>query len=179
MAKTKKGKHRSLVQILALLITVVIVVVAIYLAQTWWNNRPDPAPQDLRVTATVGDQSLELAPYMACEPGTPCEEGEVPRIKVGADEELKLTLPEAVYDHDWTLLTIYDDPAYNDQKNYGGHERESVTIPGSVAPAEDGAERPRLMVVEVNSALIGQDAEGNDAPFSTVWSVGNEDIPLS
>ncbi|WPF66734.1 MULTISPECIES: DUF2771 domain-containing protein [unclassified Corynebacterium] len=177
MATRKKGKHRSLVQILALLITVVIVIVALYLFQTWWNDRPDPEPQDIQLTATVGEEKKDLSPYMVCEVGATCEGGEVPTMAVGENDELVLDLPEPVYDHHWSLLTIYDDPAYNDETIYEGHQQKSVTVPGSVDPAEEGAPRPRLMVVEVNSALIGTDDQGEPTPFSTVWSVGNSEVP--
>ncbi|MCH6197716.1 DUF2771 domain-containing protein [Corynebacterium mastitidis] len=179
MAASKKGKHRSLVQILALLTTVVIVIAVVYLAQTWWNNRPDPAPKDLRLTATAGERSEEIAPYMVCEVNTDCAEGEVPTLPIGEDDALTLDLPEPIYDHDWTLLTIYDDPAYNDTRNFGGNEQESVTIPGSLDPTEEGAPRPRLMVVEVNTALIDRDAEGNETPVAAVWSVGNSEVPTT
>ncbi|MBC3186429.1 DUF2771 domain-containing protein [Corynebacterium sp. zg-331] len=179
MAPRKKGAHRPLTQILALIITVVIVIVVLYLFQTWWSDRPDPAPQDIRLKATVGEHSMDLSPYLVCEVGTTCEGGEAPMIPVGEHDDLILDLPEPVYDHHWSLLTIYDDPAYNDEKIYEGHQQRSVTVPGSLDPAEEGAPRPRLMVVEVNSALIGEDEQGDPTPMSTVWSLGNEEVPRS
>ena len=32
----------------------------------------------MKIKASVGDQSLEVAPYMVCEIGTDCPEGETP-----------------------------------------------------------------------------------------------------
>src|SRR5690625_6955843 len=77
MATRKQARKQTLVQVLALLIAVVVIVVAVVLFQSWSNNRPGAHPKDIRVTATVGDESIEVAPYLVCEPGTECPEGEV------------------------------------------------------------------------------------------------------
>src|SRR5688500_19241139 len=76
MATRKQARKQTLVQVLALLIAVVVIVVAVVLFQSWSNNRPGAHPKDIRVTATVGDESIEVAPYLVCEPGTECPEGE-------------------------------------------------------------------------------------------------------
>ncbi|MCS5480477.1 DUF2771 domain-containing protein [Corynebacterium sp. YIM 101645] len=171
MSTPKKARQRSLLQFLALLIAVVIIIVAAVLAQNWWNNRPGPAPQDITVTARVGDSSLEVSPYLVCEPGLECPEGEVPNLAVGPDDTLVLEIPEPIHDHDWQLLMIYDDPAVNDQQLHGPYDTEQVEIPGSVDPVNAGDPRPRLMVVEISSAQIGPDAEGQETPYATVWSL--------
>ena len=171
MSTPKKARQRSLLQFLALLIAVVIIIVAAVLAQSWWNNRPGPEPGDVTVTARVGDASLEVSPYLVCEPGLECPEGEVPNLPVGPDDTLVLEIPEAIHDHDWQLLMIYDDPAANDQQLHGAYDAESVDIPGSVDPLSEGGERPRLMVVEISSAMIGLDAAGEETPYATVWSL--------
>lgn len=171
MSTPKKARQRSLLQFLALLIAVVIIVVAAVLAQNWWNNRPGPDPRDLTVTARVGDTSIEVSPYLVCEPGLECPEGEVPNLPVGPDDTLVLEIPEPIHDHDWQLLMIYDDPAVNDQQLHGPYDAERVEIPGSVDPLNEGDPRPRLMVVEISSAQIGLDADGEETPYATVWSL--------
>ncbi|WP_439647639.1 DUF2771 domain-containing protein [Corynebacterium hylobatis] len=150
---------------------VVIIILAAVLAQNWWNNRPGPAPQDITVTARVGDASIEVSPYLVCEPGLECPEGEVPNLPVGPDDTLVLEIPEAIHDHDWQLLMIYDDPAANDQQLHGPYDAEQVEMPGSVDPLIEGDPRPRLMVVEISSAQIGLDADGEETPYATVWSL--------
>lgn len=171
MATPKKARKKSLLQFLALVIAVVIIIVAAVVAQGWWNNRPGPEPRDVTVTARVGETSLEVSPYLVCEPGLECPEGEVPNLPVGPDDTLVLEIPEAIHDHDWQLLMIYDDPAANDQQLHGGYDAERVEIPGSVDPLEEGDQRPRLMVVEISSAMIGLDADGEETPYATVWSL--------
>lgn len=171
MATPKKARQRSLLQFLALLIAVVIIIVAAVLAQNWWNNRPGPDPRDITVTARVGDTSIDVPPYLVCEPGLECPEGEVPNLPVGPDDTLVLEIPEPIHDHDWQLLMIYDDPAVNDQQLHGPYDTEQVEIPGSTDPLNEGDPRPRLMVVEISSAQIGLDADGEETPYATVWSL--------
>lgn len=171
MSTPRKARQRSLLQFLTLLIAVVIIILAAVLAQNWWNNRLGPAPQDITVTARLDDASIEVSPYLVCEPGLECPEGEVPNLPVDPDDTLLLEIPEAIHDHDWQLLMIYDDPAVNEQQLHGAYDTEQVEIPGSVDPLTEGDPRPRLMVVEISSAQVGLDADGEETPYATVWSL--------
>ena len=171
MATRRQARQKSLLQILALVIAVVIVVVAAVLVQNWWNDRPGPDPREVALTGSVGGESVKVSPYLVCEPGQECPEGEVPNLPVGADDTLALELPESVADHDWQLLMIYDDPAANDQRLHGPNDTDRVEIPGSVDPVGDSTERPRLQVVEVSSVMIGDNDAGEETPFATVWSL--------
>lgn len=172
MVSPKKAKKKTLLGVLALIIAVVIVVVASVLVQNWWNSRPGPDPKDVSITATVGDRSIEVPPYMVCTPGSECPEGEVPAIELGPDETLTLDIPEAIHRNDWSALLIYDDPAANDQQLHAGYDADSLEIPGSVDPVtEDSEERPQLVVVEISNAMIDTDENGEEIPVSVVWSI--------
>lgn len=172
MATVKQARKKSLLQFLALIIAVAVIVVAVVLFQKWRNDRPGPEPQDVTITATVGSDTLDVAPYSVCEPGTDCKEGEVPNLTVGPDDTLKLEIPEAISNHEWSVLSIYDDPAANDSTAHGANETTSLEIPGSVPPIEASTgERPQLKVVEVSTLMIGRDANGEETPMHTVWSL--------
>ena len=108
-----------------------------------------------------------------CEPGTECPEGEVPNLYVGENDTLKLDIPDDISRYQWQVLSIYDDPAANDETRHGAGETEAVEIPGSVDPIEasDSQDRPKLIVVEVSAVLIGADDNGDEAPYSSVWSL--------
>ncbi|OFP86985.1 DUF2771 domain-containing protein [Corynebacterium sp. HMSC059E07] len=172
MATVKQARKKSLLQFLALIIAVAVIVVAVVLFQKWRNDRPGPEPQDVTITATVDSDTLDVAPYSVCEPGTDCKEGEVPNLTVGPDDTLKLEIPEAISNHEWSVLSIYDDPAANDSTSHGANETTSLDIPGSVPPIEASTgERPKLMVVEISTLMIGHDANGEETPMQTVWSL--------
>ncbi|QPK79754.1 DUF2771 domain-containing protein [Corynebacterium lizhenjunii] len=172
MATRKEAQRKSLLQLLALVIAVVVIIVGAVLVQNWLNSRPGKDPAEVSITAQVGDESLEVFPYLSCEPGTQCPEGTVPHLEVGADQTLVLELPEDIARHQWKLLTIYDDPAANDEQLHGAGETTRVEIPGSVAAIEASSGKPaRLAVVEVSTVLIGTDADGEETPKATVWSL--------
>ena len=86
---------------------------------------------------------------------------------------MKLDIPDALSRYQWQVLSIYDDPAANDETRHGAGETEAVEIPGSVDPIEasDSQDRPKLIVVEVSAVLIGADDNGDEAPYSSVWSL--------
>ncbi|MBZ8176336.1 DUF2771 family protein [Corynebacterium poyangense] len=171
MARSRQAKKKSLIQVLALVVAAVIVIVAVIVAQNWWNNRPDPEPRDVSINATVGDRSIEISPYQICEAGVPCPEGDIPSLEVGPDEELTLEIPRAIYNHDWSVVTIYDNPAANDQSNHGPYDTTSLALQGSKDPLEKGGERPRLVVVEITSMMIGHNDQGEETVYQTVWSL--------
>lgn len=161
---SRTQRKKQLLQILGLLLAVTLMVVGSIVFQNWWSKRSEREPQDVTVTVQSGDTTLELQPYSICEPGSQCQEGEVPSIEVDADAELNLTIPDEVSDHDWSLLKIYNDPSQNDQTFYGAHEATQAT-----APARSG--KADLVVVEVSSVLISHDANGEESPVTVTWSV--------
>lgn len=172
---SRKTKRKNLIQILSLTIAVVLVVIVSVVFQQWWNNRPEPLPQDISIKASAPAGEVDVFPFSMCEPGVECEENEVPILEVGTDEELHLSIPEEIHDHDWYLLTIYDDPAANDEFYHTSFDATEATVPGSVDPTEEGGERPRLVVVEISSVMIGEDAEGNETPYTVTWSLSTMD----
>ncbi|QNE89149.1 DUF2771 domain-containing protein [Corynebacterium incognita] len=174
MATRKEAKKKALLQVLALVTAVVIIVVGVLLFQNWWNSRPGPEPKDVAVTFTVGDKEVTTTPYMACEPGKDCAEADIPTLKVGADETLKVEVPEDVSNHDWQVLRIYDKVEANDETLHGPHETSTVDVPGSVTVGEK-KEKAALQVVEVHSVMIGTDANGEETPFTTVWAISTQE----
>lgn len=169
----KEAKRKNLLQVLALIVVAAVVIAVVVIVQSWLSARPDPQPHESTIEASVGDDSREVLPYLIAEPGTEGEAGDIATFEVGPDDTVEITVPSHVYDHDWSVVSIYDDPAVNDQTLYGPNERDQVSIPGSVDPVEEGDERPRLMVVEVQSVLIGTEGE-EETPYSVVWSIATE-----
>lgn len=167
-------RKKSLLQFVVLIVAVVLVVLASVAFQRWWNNRPDPDPQEVTITATVGGKSTAVEPYLVCEIGETCPESpDVVTVKTEADsgaDHITLKLPKNVFDHDWSLVSIYDDPARNQQRNFAAYESTSVDVPLTVA-AEEGGDSASLVVVEISSALIGQNGDGEETPYAVTWSV--------
>ncbi|MBI8999897.1 DUF2771 domain-containing protein [Corynebacterium sp. CCM 9185] len=170
----RRNKGRNLRQFVTLIIAVIIVVVVSVLFQRWWNDRPGPPPQEITLEASAGDRTVTVTPYSACEIDAECPEGEVTDLPVGADDTLTIMLPPEVYDRDFSLLMIYDNPAANDQRLYPGNSTKKVEVPGSLAlKADDGGKstEARLLVVELRSPQIGIAADGTESPVRVVWSI--------
>ncbi|MCK7638187.1 DUF2771 domain-containing protein [Corynebacterium pygosceleis] len=170
----RRNKGRNLRQFVTLIVAVVIVVAVSVLFQRWWNDRPGTPPGEISVEASAGGRTVTVPPYSACEIDVECPEGEITDLEVGAEDTLTVTLPREVYDRDFSLLMIYDNPAANDQRLYPGNSTREVEVPGSVEiRAEgDGEETSaRLLVVEIRSPQIGVDAEGNESPVRVIWSI--------
>lgn len=174
MATRKEARKKSLLQTLALVVVAAVIIAIVVLAQSWLRNRPDPEPADTAVTAEAGGREYEVYPYIVAEPGVEPVERDVESVEVGEDETLTVTVPDHVFDHDWSAVLIYDDPAANDEILHGPSESDTVSAPGSVDPGQEGAERPKLVVVEIKSVLIGHNDAGEETPYTTVWSVATQ-----
>lgn len=167
MATRKEAKRKSLIQILVLIVAVAVVAVAALVFQNWWTSRPGPEPDNITLHASVGDREIEVSPYLVCELGEECPEAEVNELLVDADETLHIDIPKEIYSTQWRVLQIYDDPAANDEVLHGAYDTDSVEIDGSAGDAGDA----RLLVVEISTVLIGTDDDGEESPYSVVWSI--------
>ncbi|GGG79080.1 DUF2771 domain-containing protein [Corynebacterium pelargi] len=163
---SSRTRRKNAKQIAFLAVAVIIVLVATLLFQQWWADRKQREPEEVSITVSTGGENLEVFPFSICEPGVPCEEAEVPEISLNKDQSLKVTVPEDIADHDWTLLKIYDDPKANDEQAFGPHEATEASAPAVVEEYES-----KLVVCEVTSVMIGHDDEGNETPYRVTWSV--------
>lgn len=139
---TSQQKRKNRKQILALLLAVIVVVAVSLGFQNWWNSRPETPPSELAITVETSDgQTLEIYPYMICEAGEDCDAPDkVTTINVPDDASVHLTIPSEIYDHDWTLLQIYDDPAVNDEFYYAANERTEVELDITITAPERSAD---------------------------------------
>ncbi|MFE1514371.1 DUF2771 domain-containing protein [Corynebacterium bovis] len=176
--RRRKAQRRQLRVMAVIAVLVVVVVVGAIGFQRWWDSRPGTPPRDLRVTATVGGESRDIAPYSACPLDDADCHGDAPaRIPLGPDDSATLSIPGEVSDHDWSMLTIYDDPAANREQYFTADQTDSVTVAGRADSAK--ADSPRLTVVEIHSLVVGTDDAGAETPYAVVWSIAPEDVPVS
>lgn len=176
----KRTRTRSALMFLTLVLVVALVITGVILFQRWQAGRNAADPKDVAITATVRDEhgkevaKQDVHPYKVCEVGAKCPEGDLANLKIAPNQTLHLEVPKDVYDHNWAVVNIYDDPAVNSQHNFKAQESNSFDIPGSVEPTSPGKPRPKLVVAEVSTLLIGKNNEGAETPYSTVWSVHSE-----
>lgn len=169
MSTKAQRRKKNILQIIGLIVAVCVVIGISFAFQQWWNSRPGTAPQEVAVTVTVsGAEPVQLTPYMVCEPGVECPEGTLNPLPIADTDTVEIAVPKDIYDHDWGMVAIYDDPAANTETYHGAYEAETASVPATVDL--DGT-TARLLVVEINSVLIGTGSDGAETPFSTTWSI--------
>ena len=168
--------------IVAFLVVAVIVVAAAAVGvQRFMNNRDVADPAEVVLTVTAGDSSLEITPYTVCALDAPCEAPDETPVTMdfsaaGEDGAVRVSLPKQVYDHSFTLLSIYDDVAANSEQTFTSHEATAVDVPLTKDPTdnpEGAGARPRLQLIEVTSLQIATAADGEENPVSVTWSVAD------
>ncbi|MDY6049309.1 MAG: DUF2771 family protein [Corynebacterium sp.] len=173
--------------IVAFLLVAVIVVAALAVGvQRYLNNREVAEPAAITLQVTAGEATAELTPYAVCALDEPCaalsEEADastVPTLEfaaAGDDGSVRISLPKQVYDHSFTLLSIYDDPAANAEQTFTSNQATAVDVPVTKDPTDNpdaAGQRPRLQVVEITSLQIETTETGEENPVSVTWSVAD------
>ena len=156
----------ALKQIAVIAVLVIVLVGGIYAFLEWQRSAPSTPVHDVRVQVAAGDNSQELAPYTVCPLDEQCDGGEPPALELGDATELQINVPEEISSSGWRLLTIYDDPAANNEQVFQSNESNEQTVE---AVTESGA---RLVVAEVSALEIDRGEDGEEIPVLATWSVG-------
>lgn len=174
-AGTSKTTWTPAWTVTAIVVAVIAIVAGLYFFLNWQDNRPATPPAELEVAATAdgsdNEQEVSATPFSVCEFGAECPEGEVTRINAEGAENIRLTVPDDVAQQQWTVLSIYDDPAANSERTFTPGEATEVDIP--VTTQHDGNDT-NLVVMEVSALLIGADDKGEETPVMATWAFTTE-----
>ena len=168
--RIQKRNKRIITTAIAFVIALAVIVGLAIAAGRFLSARAYVDPATLELNVTVAENTTTVSPYTVCEVGTQCADGEVHILSLNDSPTGTVTIavPEDVYDHEWTLLAIYDDPAQNEEQTFTAHEKTSVDLPSEKAGA-------KLMIVEANSVQVSQDDAGEETPVIVTWSVADEE----
>lgn len=170
--RRKAAQRRQLLTFVGILVLVLVVAAAVLGFQRLRGSDGETAPADLRITAVAEDGSeTELAPYSVCAfDDADCAGDEPTTLDLPADGKVTLKLPTEIYDHDWKLVQIYDDPATNTENTFAANEATEVTLRGSSDKEDAEGNHPRLTVAEIQTILADESGDEPE-PVAAVWSV--------
>lgn len=171
MVKGKAAKSNTALTVALIAIAVTAIVAGLYFFLNWQENRPATPPDQLEVTAAAGDSDVASTPFSVCEFGAECPEGDVTRIDASGAESVRITVPREVAQQQWSVLSIYDDPAANSERTFTPGEASDVDIP--LTTDNDGNDA-NLVVIEVSALLVGKDNNNEETPVVTTWAFTTE-----
>lgn len=169
----RKAEQRKQIKVVLSIVVLVAIVVLAVLGFNWWRGRHNETmPEDQRIIAVVGDEEVEIPPYAACEfDDDDCDQREPFELDFKGQKSVTLKLPQDVYDHDWALLRVYDDPEMQKNEYHKANETPEVTLSAQSPEKKKDGKHYQLTVLEIHSLLIGQDSDGEETPVSTIWSI--------
>ena len=171
MVKGKAGKSNTALTVALIAIAVTVIVAGLYFFLDWQENRPATPPDQIEVTAAAGDSDVTSTPFSVCEFGAECPEGDVARIDASGAESVRISVPRDVAQQQWSVLSIYDDPAANSERTFTPGEAGDVDIP--LTTDNDGNDA-NLVVIEVSALLVGKDSNNEETPVVTTWAFTTE-----
>lgn len=171
-ARRKQEQRKQLMAFAAIVIVVALVGAAVVFYNKWKDGQVETLPQDQRIVAVVDGQEQEIAPYATCElDDKDCKPGKPVPLELKGAKEFTLKVPNDVSNHDWSMLKIYNDPGANQDNYFRADESQEVQIKLDAERKSTDGSTPRLKLVEIRSMLVGLDAEKNQTPVNTIWSI--------
>lgn len=170
--RRKRAQRKQLITAGSIVVLVLVIIAGVVGYNRWKDGQIQTLPADQRITVVVDGKEQSVGPYSACElDDKDCHPGDPFTVHVAGAKEVKLKLPEDVYNHDWSLLQIYDNPGANQDNYYKSNEKKEITLPVEAAVKSEDGSTPKLTVVEVHSLLAGLDKNKEQTPFATIWSL--------
>lgn len=156
-------------QLLAILVVSAVVLVAgFYMLADRQRNKPSRPVREVQVEVSTAAQTLGVEPYTVCELDAECVGDEPPTMQLDPSQPVTVTVPHDIAASSWRLLSIYDDPAANDEQIFQSGEATE----GTVEAVKNDA---TLVVVEVSALAVDADDSGNETPVVATWSVAFDD----
>ncbi|WKD58078.1 hypothetical protein CAPI_07710 [Corynebacterium capitovis DSM 44611] len=143
---------------------VLVLVAGLYAFWDWQKNKPGRPASEVTVAVTSGDATLDVGAYTVCELDAECEGGQPPSLALDTGSDVTVRVPEEIGESSWQLLTIYDDPAANDQQLFQAGDALEATAPATKGEAH-------LVVAEVSFLTVGTDTQGHETPVVATYSV--------
>ena len=165
MAQRRQGQ--SWAQVAVIILAALLLVAGIYALMEWQQRRPTTPMRDVHIEVSSAGQLQEIAPYAVCELDQECDGGEPPTIALDT-ATVTINVPPEISGGSWRLLTIYDDPAANDEVVFTSGEATSHEV---AAVTDSGA---KLVVAEVSALAIEKGDDGEEIPVIATWSIGFE-----
>ena len=157
------------------IVVVGLVVTGIVLAVNKWTNQAIDYPHALSIEVIQDGETTEVLPYRVCDlfekNACTTTETNAAKISLGEQETAEVNVGSTVGSNSWTLQRFFSDDAVNSTSRKDPGEATTETIAGSAAVA---GKRTPLGVVEVSTALIGKNSEGEETTYGITWSIVNE-----
>ncbi|EEB62340.1 DUF2771 family protein [Corynebacterium amycolatum] len=157
------------------IVVVGLVVTGIVLAVNKWTNQAIDDPRTLSIEVNQDGETTEVLPYRVCDlfekNACTTTETNAAKISLGEQETAEVNVGSTVGSNSWTLQRFFSDDAVNSTSRKDPGEATTETIAGSAAFA---GKRTPLGVVEVSTALIGKNSEGEETTYGITWSIVNE-----
>ena len=157
------------------IVVVGLVVTGIVLAVNKWTNQAIDDPHALSIEVIQDGETTEVLPYRVCDlfekNACTTTEANAAKISLGEQETAEVNVGSTVGSNSWTLQRFFSDDAVNSTSRNDPGEATTETIAGSAAGA---GKRTPLGVVEVSTALIGKNSEGEETTYGITWSIVNE-----
>lgn len=157
------------------IILVGLVVTGAVVAVNKFSSQAIDDPNTLAIEVVHNGETTEVLPYRVCDlfetnACTTFEENSA-KVAIGEEETAEIKVGSTVGSNAWTLQRFFTDESVNSSSRKNPGEATSETVAGS---ASVSGKRTPLGVVEVSTALIGKNSEGEETTYGITWSIANE-----
>ena len=174
-SKRRWQQNSKAFMVVGAIVVVGLVVTGIVLIANKWSNQAIEDPRALSIEINQDGHTTKVLPYRICDlfEKNACTTIDANSAKISLKEEdtAEINVGSTVGSNAWTLQRFFSDDAVNSTTRKDPGEATTETIAGSAAVA---GKRTPLGVVEVSTALIGKNTDGEETTYGITWSIVND-----
>ena len=175
-SERQRQVKRALI-LVAVLIVVGLIITAVALIANRVSKTAIQDPMSVTIDVSVDGQKVQVKPYRVCDLFVPGEdsctihEENAAKVTIADDQTADIEVGTAVGSNQWAVQRFYSDETVNSTSQHPAGETEKETVAGS---ASVNGQRTPLGVAEVSTALVGENAAGEETTYGITWSIVNE-----
>lgn len=173
--KRRWRENSKAFMIVGAIVVVGLVVTGVVLLVNKVSSQAIEDPRALTIEVEVNGETTKVQPYRVCDlfEKNACTTIDANSAKISLKDEdtAEVRVGSTIGSNAWTVQRFFADDSVNSTSRKDPGEATKETIAGSAAVA---GKRTPLGVVEVSTALIGKNADGEETTYGITWSIVNE-----
>lgn len=178
---SSRSRRKNQVKRAFLLVAVVVVVGLIITAAALIVNKVSKTaikdPAAVIINVAIDGEKVAVKPYRVCdlfingEDSCKIYEENAAEVTLADDQTADIEVGNTVGSNSWAVQRFYADETVNSTSQHPAGETEKETVAGS---ASVNGQRTPLGVAEVSTALVGENAAGEETTYGITWSIVNK-----
>lgn len=173
----RKNQTKRAFILVAIVVAVGLAITAVALIVNKVSKAAIKDPSAVTIDVSIDGEKVEVRPYRVCDlfvngkDSCKIYEGNAAKISLADDQTADIEVGKTVGSNQWAVQRFYADETVNSTSQHPAGETEKETVAGS---ASVNGQRTALGVAEISTAVVGENAAGEETTYGITWSIVNQ-----